>query len=73
MKIGELRRSLFMHYDCKWNSLVREVTATLEKPEEEVSELETSKVLLAQLKRNAHLDRDFPERNRIAELFEESV
>ena len=73
MKIGDLRRSLFMDYDCKWNGLVRDVTAALENPEEEVPEVEAAKVLLAKIKTCAHLDRDFHGGHRIAQLFEESV
>ena len=73
MKIGDLRRRLFMDYDCKWNGMVRDVTAALEYPEEEVSEVEAVKVLLAKIKTCAHLDRDFPGGHRIAQLFEESV
>lgn len=72
MKIGDLRRSLFMDYDCKWNGLVRDVTATLEHPEEEVSEVETAKVLFAKLKTCVNLDHEFPGGQRIVKLFEES-
>jgi len=53
--------------------MVRDVTAALEYPEEEVSEVEAVKVLLAKIKTCAHLDRDFPGGHRIAQLFEESV
>ena len=34
IKIGDLRRELFMGYDCLWNGLVRDITAELEQPDE---------------------------------------
>jgi hypothetical protein len=75
MKIGDLRHRLFMHYNCMWNGVVRDVTAELEHHEEEVSELDTANKLLEIIKKNAHLDRDFPweQSSRITELFKESV
>lgn len=60
MKIGELRRSQFMNYDCMWNGLVRDVTAQLEQSDEEVSELDATKKLLEFLTSTAILDVDFP-------------
>jgi hypothetical protein len=30
MKIGKLRRALFMPFDCKWNAWVRDFTAWME-------------------------------------------
>ncbi len=71
MKIGDLRRSQFMNYDCMWNGLVREVTAKLEYGEEEVSELDTVKQLLDFLKSSALLDADFPleKGSRVQHLF----
>ena len=71
MKIGELRRSLYMNYDCKWNGLVRDVTAQKEKHEEEVSECEVTKNLLDHLTMQAKLDITFPfaRGSRIQTLF----
>lgn len=60
MKIGDLRRSQFMNYDCMWNGLVRDVTAQLEQSDEEVSELDVTKKLLEFLTSTALLDADFP-------------
>lgn len=60
MKIGDLRRSQFMNYDCMWNGLVRDVTAQLEQSDEEVPEVEALKKLLEFLKSTALLDADFP-------------
>jgi hypothetical protein len=64
-----------MNYNCKWNSMVRDVTAELEHPEEEVSELDTANRLMEILRTDAQLDRSFPWDNgsRITELFKESV
>ena len=36
MKIGDLRRSLFVNHSCKWNGLVRDMTAANESHDEEV-------------------------------------
>jgi len=60
MKIGDLRRSQFMNFDCMWNGLVRDVTAQLEQSDEEVSEVDALKKLLEFLKSTALLDDDFP-------------
>jgi hypothetical protein len=73
MKIGDLRRSLFVNYDCKWNGLVRDVTASNEKHDEEVNEHIVHRALLETIRENAMLDHQFPERSRIGELFAESA
>ena len=75
MKIGDLRRSLFTHYNSAWNALVRDVTAKLEQPEEEVSEIETYKMLIQDLRDLVHCDRMTGKNceKHIAELFKERV
>jgi hypothetical protein len=75
MKIGELRRSLFVNHDCKWNSLVREVTALRESHDEKVREVNVYRELLEKIKENATLDRELPWENgsRLQELFVESA
>jgi hypothetical protein len=75
MKIGDLRRSLFMNYDCEWNSVVRDVTARKEKHDEEVSEYEVTRILLDHLTTQAKLDITFPyeKGSRIQRLFTEDV
>ena len=71
MKIGDLRRSLFMDYDCRWNSLVRDITAKHEKHEEETPELDVFQELLKHLTMQARLDITFPQTkgSRIQSLF----
>ena len=74
MKIGELRRRLFVDYDCKWNGLVREVTANCERGDEQVNEYQVVKFLLDHLTALCRLDITFPHENgqRAWKLFEES-
>lgn len=45
VKIGDLRRELFMRYDCLWNGLVRDITAELEQPDEWCSRSAVLKIL----------------------------
>jgi len=75
MKIGDLRRSQFMNYDCMWNGLVRDVTAQFEQSDEEVSEVEVLKKLLDFLTSTAILDVDFPldSGSRMRNLFMEAT
>lgn len=74
MKIGDLRRSQFMNFDCMWNGLVRDVTAQLEQSDEEVSEVDALKKLLQFLTSTALLDVDFPldRGSRMENLFMEA-
>ena len=73
MKIGDLRRSLFVVQDCKWNGLVREVTAQYEVADEETNETNVYRELIEKIKENAVLDHSLPwERgSRMEELFAE--
>jgi hypothetical protein len=75
MKIGDLRRSLFMDYDCRWNSMVRDVTAKHETHDEETPELDVLKALLGHLTTQARLDITFPQTkgSRIQTLFTEDA
>jgi hypothetical protein len=70
MKIGELRSILLLPFDCKWNGWIRDVTAELETSDEEVDQCAVFEHLILAIRGNAHLDRSFPDRSRIAELFE---
>lgn len=71
MKIGEVRRNWFLPFDCKWNGLVRDVTAKMEKSDEEVSEPEVVQGLLRHVLGSAKLDATFASR-RIWSLFLEA-
>jgi hypothetical protein len=75
MKIGDLRRSLFVAWPCKWNGVVRDITASQEMPEEEVYEDAVYVGLLEAIKVNASLDRTFPREkvSRVEELFVEAT
>jgi hypothetical protein len=77
MKIGDLRRSLFVGHNCKWNGVVRDVTAIHETTDEEVNEGLVYVGLLETIKASAVLDHQFPRdrRNpsRVEDMFQESV
>jgi hypothetical protein len=51
--IGDVRRGLFLPYECDWNGRVREVTAELELDGGMVDEAEVLKELAAQLRNEA--------------------
>jgi hypothetical protein len=68
--IGELRRFLFVPFDCKWNSLVREVTAEHELGEGETEVYATYKQLVQVIRDNGQLDHAFPTKDRLGELFD---
>jgi len=72
MNIGSLRRSLFMEYDCQWNSLVRDITAKLERENEEVDEHKTHILLLTYIKAQATLDHNENTQRRLLSVFAES-
>jgi len=75
MNIGDLRRSLFVDHACKWNGLVRDITANQEMAGEEVYPEAVYVGLLETLRCNASLDHQFPRENksRVDELFAESA
>ena len=74
MNIGDLRRSLFMDFNCRWNAVVRDITASNESHDEETDEVSTYVGLLEAIKVNAYLDRQFPRSDvsRVQELFVET-
>lgn len=74
MKIGELRRSLFMDWNCRWNGIVRDVTAKHELADEEVPVFPVYEDLFSTIKSEARLDHSFPwqEGSRVQQLFAES-
>ncbi len=72
-KIGELRGWLLLPFDCKWNALIRDVTAEYETHDEEVDEREVFKELVSQVRQSGYLDHSFPTRNRLAELFNDPI
>lgn len=74
MKIGDLRRSLFLDYDCKWNGVVRDITAKHER-DEEVFVAAVHGELLSIIRADALLDHSFPQEDgsRVGQLFVESV
>ena len=76
MKIGDLRRSLFVNHACKWNGLVRDITAANESHDEEVNEHNVYIALIETIKANAALDHQLPRENvssRVQELFTEAA
>ena len=67
--IGALRGYLFVPFDCRWNGLVREITAAVETEGMRVDPCEVFKRLVSFVRDNGQLDRTFPERSRLLELF----
>lgn len=68
--IGQLRAHLFVPFDCKWNGLVRDVTAEFEHEGELVDPYEVFKRLVQIVRDNGQLDHHFPARSRLGEFFD---
>jgi len=68
MKIGDLRRSLFVAHPCKWNGIVRDKTAEFENRDGEANEAIVMRELLRLIRENAELDHQFAG-NRVHSLF----
>ena len=59
-KIGDLRAYLLVPFDCKWNGLVRDITAGHESEGEVVDVLGVFKELVSVFRDNGQLDKMFP-------------
>ena len=67
--IGNLRRYLFAPFDCKWNGIVRDVTAKHEH-DGECDAYAVFKKLVRIVRDNGQLDHSFPARMRLEEMFD---
>lgn len=68
--IGNLRRFLFVPFACKWNGVVRDVTAQHEHDGMLCDTLAVFKHLIQIVRDNGQLDHSFPARSRLEELFD---
>jgi Lar family restriction alleviation protein len=69
--IGNLRGYLFAPFDCKWNGIVRDVTAEHEH-DGECDAYAVFKNLVQIVRDNGQLDHSFPARMRLEEMFDVS-
>ena len=67
--IGNLRGYLFAPFDCKWNAIVRDVTAEHEH-DGECDAYAVFKNLVQIVRDNGQLDHSFPARMRLEEMFD---